>query len=156
MSTDTATRHPKGIPAGGQFAATAHPEAPVALTPTTADISCFPHPDKNYPHPIECWPEGVDLPTTITLGEVDETLPEANPRWLHPDPQNERSISQPSCTITMSNGASLTLTQVGDPEGGNFEERFTGDWEHYLNGDGYARDCVLEVASETMTQADKA
>jgi hypothetical protein len=36
MTTDTAARQPKGIPAGGQFAATAHAEPDVALAATPA------------------------------------------------------------------------------------------------------------------------
>ncbi|HAG58658.1 MAG TPA: hypothetical protein DEP82_06395 [Arthrobacter bacterium] len=35
MTTDTAARQPKGIPAGGQFAATAHAEPEVALAATS-------------------------------------------------------------------------------------------------------------------------
>lgn len=78
------------------------------------------------------------------------------PRFtLYPDPQNARTISQPSCTITMANGASLTVVQLGDPEGGNTEERFTGDWEPYLKSEPHTRDQVIETAYETMIQARK-
>lgn len=39
MTTDTATRQPKGVPAGGQFAAASHAEPGVALSlPTTPDL----------------------------------------------------------------------------------------------------------------------
>lgn len=153
MSTDI-NRQPQGIPTGGQFAPTAHAEPAVTLTPKWA---AFPHPDKKYPHPMDCWPEGVEEPVSIALGEVDETLPEERPRGIYPDPQNERSISQPTCTITMANGASMTVTQVGDPEGENTETTYTGDWDEYFKGDSdeWDRDCVAEVAHETMLQAAK-
>jgi hypothetical protein len=150
MSTDI-NRQPPGIPTGGQFAATAHAEPAVTLD--APKWAAFPHPDDHYDHPMNCWPEGIEEPVSITLGEVDETLPEAQPRGIYPDPQNERNISQPSCTITMANGASLTVVQVGDPEGENTEARYSGDWDHYLNGDEYNKDCVADVAHETMIQA---
>lgn len=154
MSTDI-NRQPPGIPTGGQFAATTHAEPSIALDVPANDWAAFPHPDTKYPHPMDCWPDGVEEPVSITLGEVDETLPEANPRGLSPDPQNERTLSQPSCTITMANGATLTVVQVGDPEGGNTEQRLTGDWDQYLKGDSdeWDLDCVAEVAHETMAQA---
>lgn len=152
MTTDTASRQPKGIPAGGQFAPEARAEPDVALGGPVQDRSHLAHPDRNYPHPMECWPDQVEDPRSITLGEESGTLPEARPAGLHPDPQNERTISQPSCTIIMGNGAALTVVRVGDPEGGNSEETFTGDWDHYLHGDSYARDQVIETAHETMLQ----
>lgn len=154
MSTETINRQPAGVPAGGQFAATAHAEPAVSLD-SSPKWAAFPHPDKKYPHPMDCWPEGVEEPASIILGEVDEILPEANPRGIYPDPQNERTLSQPSCTITMANGATLTVVQVGDPEGENTEQRFTGDWDQYFKGDSneWDRDCAGDVAHETMIQA---
>jgi len=102
-----------------------------------------------------CWPEGVEDPASVTLGEEESTVDEVPRHTLYPDPQNERTVSGPSCTITMANGASLTVAEVGDPEGGNTEERFSGDWEHYLKADTYTRDQVIETAHETMIQARK-
>lgn len=119
------------------------------------DLSQFPHPDTHYPHPMGSWPEGVQAPASITLGEADATVDEVPRYTLYPDPQNERTISQPTCTITMANGATLTVTQIGDPEDGNSEEVFAGDWDTHLLGDTYTRDQVIETAHETMLQARK-
>jgi hypothetical protein len=154
MTSDIISRQPKGIPVGGQFAATEHGEPAFTLASPPRDRSRFPHPDTRYPHPMGCWPEDVEDPKSIALGEEDGTVDEVPRHTLHPDPQNARTISQPSCTILMENGATLTVVQVGDPEGGNSEERFSGDWDHYLKGDSYARDQVIETAHETMAQAD--
>jgi hypothetical protein len=104
---------------------------------------------------MESWPEDVEAPASITIGEADATVDEVPRHTLLPDPQNARTISEPTCTIAMANGASLTVRQVGDPEGGNTEETFAGDWDAYLKGDNYTRDQVLETAHETMLQARK-
>jgi hypothetical protein len=154
MSADR-TRQPKGVPAGGQFAATAHEESAVALPASPDGRDRFPHPDTRYPHPMGCWPEGVEDPASIVLGESDVTIDETPVHTLYPDPQNATTVSEPCCTITMANGASLAVAYVGDPEDGNSEETFTGDWEPYLKGDTYTRDQVIETAHETMLQARK-
>jgi hypothetical protein len=119
------------------------------------DFSAFPHPDTHYPHPMNSWPEDVEAPVSIVLGEEDAEVDEIPVHTLYPDPQNARTISEPSCTITMGNGAAVTVIQVGDPEGGNSDERWSGDWDVYLDGDTYTRDQVLETAHETMLQASK-
>ncbi len=153
--TTNPDRQPKGVPAGGQFATAAHHESIVALTAPATDFSYFPHPDARYPHPMGSWPEDVENPASITLGEEEDIVDEVPVNTLYPDPQNARTISQPTCTITMPNGATLTVIQVGDPEGGNSDERYAGNWDHYLKGDTYTRDQVLETAHETMLQARK-
>jgi hypothetical protein len=119
------------------------------------DFSAFPHPDTHYPHPMNSWPEDVEAPVSIVLAEEYVTLDEVPLYTLYPDPQNERSIDQPTCKITMANGATVTVVQTGDPEGDNYDERWTGDWEIFLDGDTYTRDQVLETAHETMLQARK-
>lgn len=119
------------------------------------DFSAFPHPDTHYPHPMESWPSDVEAPVSITLGEEETTVDEVSYSTIYPDPQNETTIDQPTCTITMANGATVTVIELGDPEGGNTEERWTGNWDVYLGGDTYTRDQVLETAHETMLQARK-
>jgi hypothetical protein len=104
---------------------------------------------------MEQWPEGVEAPVSIVLGEDSAEVDEVPRYTLYPDPQNARTIAEPTCTVTMPNGATLTVKQVGDPEGGNTEEHYTGNWDVYLGGDTYTRDQVLETAHETMIQATK-
>jgi hypothetical protein len=130
-------------------------EAEVFGNELEVDLGQFPHPDTKYPHPMSCWPEGVEVPASIVLGESDVTVDETPVHTLYPDPQNAITISEPCCTITMANGAALKVVYVGDPEDGNSEENFTGDWEPYVKGDTYTRDQVIETAHETMLQARK-
>lgn len=119
------------------------------------DFSAFPHPDTHYPHPMEQWPSDVEAPVSIELG-VEETEVDEVPRFtLLPDPQNARLESSPACTITMANGAAVTVWHAGDPEDNNTEERWSGNWDVYLKGDTYTRDQVLDTAHETMLQARK-
>lgn len=47
MTSETAARQPKGLPIGGQFAATVHREPDVALAPTLEDFS-FDHEDSPF------------------------------------------------------------------------------------------------------------
>jgi hypothetical protein len=124
-------------------------------SPATVDLNPYPHSDARYPHPMNSWPEEVEAPASIVLGDEESTVDEVPCHTLYPDPQNARTISEPRCTITMTNGATLKVAYVGDPEGGNSEETFTGDWDAYLKGDTYARDQVIETAHETMLQARK-
>jgi Protein of unknown function (DUF2958) len=66
MSTDTTARQPKGIPVGGQFAATAHSETVPALQPAAVEEMSFDH----HGVPFEIERDGDGL-YTIYAGNDD-------------------------------------------------------------------------------------
>lgn len=119
------------------------------------DFANYPHPDALYPHPMEQWPESIEAPVSVVLDEDYAEIDEVPRYTLMPDPQNARFVAEPSCTITMPNGAQATIKRVGDPEGENSEEIYFGDWDAYTKGDKYIRDQILDVANETLLQSGK-
>lgn len=123
------------------------------------DFLKYPYPDKNYPHPMQTWPEEVTAPFSIKLTVVDAAEDEVPPIALNPNPQNGKIISQRTCLITMTGGATLSVVDNGDAEGGNFEDDWTGDWNGILKDDTYSRtdlrDQILAMAMETLLQARK-
>ncbi|WP_026533666.1 hypothetical protein [Arthrobacter sp. H14] len=129
------TRAPKGTPAGGRFTTGTHAEPGTALT---GPQGRHPHPDANYPHPMSSWPEGVEEPSSITLGA--ETLHTGTDDVPQPGPMDEIWTEQPKVTVTMANGATLTLQHTSAGDDPMQEETFDGDWDSYLHGDRDAAD----------------
>ena len=131
---------------GGQFLPVNHEAAKLSLPER------FPHPDTNYPHPMEQWPKGVDEPVSIELGTAEQSLSGHMQSW-NTDPQDEKFAELPAVTVTMPNGATLVLHQMNEEEYPETEARLEGDWDVYTGGDKFTADEILDTASETLIQA---
>lgn len=148
MSHEDQGRRPTG-PGGGQYLPISHNPSPVSLP---AGRDRFPHPDAKYPHPMECWPEGVEEPASIELGTTVQSLGGYSQSWNH-DPQNEQFADLPAVTVTMANGATLVLRQLNEDDFPETEAHLEGDWEAYTGGDKFTADEILSTASETLSQS---
>lgn len=114
------------------------------------DFSNFPHPDKSYPHPMNKWPAGVELPVSVELDDYHVEVEEIG-EDLIPDPESVQILDYPSCKIVMPNGASLIVIQYGY-SAFDAEEKVTGDWAPYLEGD-QNRNQIIDMAVEAICQA---
>ena len=115
------------------------------------DFSKFPHPDKNYPHPMNKWPAGVELPVSVELDDYHVEVEEIG-EGLVPDPESVQILDYPSCKIVMPNGASLVVIQYGD-SAFDTEEEVTGDWVPYTAGNETIRNQIVDMAVEAICQA---
>ncbi len=142
-------RQPEGTPAGGQFTPTAHSTPDLSLTPS-GDWSRFPHPDPAYPHPMTDWPQGVQAPAGIEISFSDRFQGYGNK--LLSDPQTEQFADLPCVTVTMANGASVSIQRTFAGESVETEETLSGDWAAYTGGDKDTLEDVTSVANETLSQ----
>ena len=122
---------------------TTAPRVPVA---SAADL---PHPFPDAPHPMEKWPEGVQLPASVDFSQSNE----------YADPST--GVDHVVARITMANGASASARQSRHLSSGAPDPRssfdklpqfeFAGDWGPYADAAEELR-TVSHTAFEYLAQ----